>query len=53
MYYECPYCGSSLDPGEKCDCINKKEAPKDDAKGTSQTYNYNTIKKDECQDGNL
>ena len=26
-YYEtCPYCGASLDPGEKCDCRqNEKE----------------------------
>ena len=24
MYYnECPYCGASLDPGEKYDCIKE------------------------------
>lgn len=22
-YYECPYCGAALDPGETCDCQNK------------------------------
>lgn len=20
LYYSCPYCGASLDPGEICDC---------------------------------
>lgn len=20
LYYECPLCGASLDPGERCDC---------------------------------
>ena len=20
FYYTCPYCGSNLDPGERCDC---------------------------------
>lgn len=27
QYYECPYCGSHLDYGEKCDC-EEKEARK-------------------------
>ena len=22
----CPYCGSNLDPGERCECQNKKGA---------------------------
>ena len=26
FYKECPICGASLDPGEKCDCAEKKEA---------------------------
>lgn len=26
QYRECPYCGSHLDPGERCDCRDKKEA---------------------------
>lgn len=21
-FYTCPYCGSNLDPGERCDCID-------------------------------
>lgn len=25
QYYECPNCGASLDPGEICDCSEKKE----------------------------
>ena len=25
-YRTCPYCGSNLDPGEHCDCQDKKEA---------------------------
>lgn len=25
MYYSvCPYCGSNLDPGEKCTCLSQK-----------------------------
>lgn len=24
---ECPYCGASLDPGEKCDCRGQEESP--------------------------
>lgn len=27
MYYRiCPICGANLDPGESCDCRDKKEA---------------------------
>ena len=26
QYRECPYCGSHLDPGERCDCRTTKEA---------------------------
>ena len=26
-YNECPNCGASLDPGEKCDCQEKEKAP--------------------------
>lgn len=29
QYYECPYCGSHLDYGEKCDC-REEEAKKED-----------------------
>lgn len=25
----CPYCGGNLDPGEKCDCQDVKEAKSD------------------------
>lgn len=33
MYYmECPYCGSNLDPGEKCDCRDKKEEKTEEMK---------------------
>ena len=29
MYYKvCPNCGANLDPGERCDCEDKKEAPR-------------------------
>lgn len=27
-YQECEFCGSNLDPGERCDCM-KEEAEKD------------------------
>ena len=26
QYWTCPYCGSNLDHGERCDCGDKKEA---------------------------
>lgn len=26
-YHICPLCGSSLDPGERCDCQDKETAP--------------------------
>ena len=26
MFRTCPYCGSNLDPGEKCDCQEKENA---------------------------
>lgn len=31
-YRECPYCGASLDPGERCDCRDeeKKEDERED-----------------------
>lgn len=33
MYYiECPYCGSNLDPGEKCDCRDNKEEKTEEMK---------------------
>ena len=25
MYWTCPYCGSNLDAGERCDCLQKGE----------------------------
>ena len=28
-YRTCPLCGSSLDPGERCDCQDKEEAAPD------------------------
>ena len=24
-YYECPYCGVCLDPGERCECQDKED----------------------------
>ncbi len=28
-YYVCKYCGSNLDPGEKCDCMEQQEEKKE------------------------
>lgn len=28
-YITCPYCGANLDPGEPCDCQDKKEDSKE------------------------
>jgi len=24
LYWQCPYCGANLDPGERCDCKQKR-----------------------------
>lgn len=24
LYWQCPYCGANLDPGERCDCKTEK-----------------------------
>ena len=32
-YRTCPHCGSNLDPGERCECQEKKEA----AQGAANT----------------
>ena len=43
MYgYECPECGATLDPGEKCDCIKRDEACEAATKQTSNALNANT-----------
>lgn len=40
MYgYECPECGATLDPGEKCDCIKREEACEAATKQTSNDVN--------------
>ncbi len=26
MHHTCPYCGSNLDPGERCNCTEKEDA---------------------------
>lgn len=52
MYgYECPECGATLDPGEKCDCIKREEACEAATKQTSDVNspknlhpNYTTLK---------
>lgn len=41
FYNECPICGASLDPGEKCDCAEKKEAC---TAATEQTSSVNASK---------
>lgn len=30
QYQTCPYCGAHLDFGERCDCGDKKEPPRED-----------------------
>ena len=32
MAYKCEYCGASLDPGERCDCIESTEGGNDKIK---------------------
>lgn len=34
----CPYCGSSLDPGERCDCQDKEEAAPVDRPEAAKEY---------------
>ena len=46
-YTTCPKCGASLDPGEKCDCVQTKEKSTETAAtangATTNNQNYNTI----------
>ena len=28
-YITCPYCGANLDPGERCECQDKKDGAKE------------------------
>ena len=41
-YRECPECGASLDPGERCDC-KKKEACTGGAAQTSNNIKHTLI----------
>ena len=41
FYKECPVCGASLDPGEKCDCERKEAC----TEATEQTSDVNNISK--------
>lgn len=42
-YKICPYCGASLDPGEKCDCQEEPETPQKEKEpaGCNQTGSDN------------
>ena len=33
-YHTCKYCGASLDPGEKCDCMKEQDSSVNDTKAT-------------------
>lgn len=35
-YRACPHCGSNLDPGERSDCMDRREAGREAAKGAAQ-----------------
>lgn len=35
-YRVCPHCGSHLDYGERCDCMDRREAGREAAKGAAQ-----------------
>lgn len=39
FYKECPLCGANLDPCEKCDCTERKEACTAATEQTSNTAN--------------
>ena len=35
MYYKtCPRCGANLDPGERCECADRRLEPEETAKAT-------------------
>ena len=40
LYKECPNCGASLDPNEKCDC-KKENAPEADSPESIKNEKYN------------
>lgn len=57
MYrYKCPLCDANLDPGEKCDCGERKEADKAATLTTSSGFsnkkslNNYTKESEKCQD---
>lgn len=58
MHKECPICGQTYDAWDgKCDCEKKEAHTAGTARTSSKllknTYGYNTIKREVCQDGNL
>ncbi len=40
-YWTCPYCGSNLDPGERCDCRDEKKTPD---KTSNVVDNYKSVR---------
>lgn len=39
-YRVCPYCGASLDPGERCDCRDKKPPSMPQTSRTERGINF-------------
>jgi len=37
-FKECPYCGSYLDPGEKCNCRNERRKQKQESNKADLFY---------------
>lgn len=46
-YKICPYCGGSLDVGEKCDCLQEKALSRTPQKGIESTKAYIYITNEE------
>ena len=54
MFYDvCPECGASLDPGEKCDCIEERKVKENDGQricdsGNGSGYGGRTVFETAC-----
>ena len=49
QYKECPYCGSNLDPGEKCDCGKENGLADANQHSPKPKNNYGHSISEKCQ----
>ena len=49
LYWNCPTCGASLDPGEKCDCDESRSKDTNNYKSVERGDDNNVSSKHESQ----